>query len=211
MKFAILLNGPLQPTLRLKQQVLGCRSIAADGGIVHAQALDLEPELWVGDFDSAPIASYTTPRQVFPVDKDQTDGEIAVQKALEKGAQEMVLVGALGGRLDQTLAHIALAIRLAQQGLSISLSNGTQEAYPVVAGRIAVDLPPQTPFSIVAFSKLEGLTLGGARWPLVNTEIELGSTCTISNVVLQNLWVSLAKGHGVLIAELNWSNLIGRT
>ena len=52
-RFAILLGGNLTVTPRLKSQIRGARVIAADSGMMHAAALHLMPELWVGDFDSA--------------------------------------------------------------------------------------------------------------------------------------------------------------
>ena len=51
-KFAILLGGDVTPTPRLTRQLEGARVISADGGMMHAEALNLVPELWVGDFDS---------------------------------------------------------------------------------------------------------------------------------------------------------------
>ena len=51
-KFVILLGGTVHVTDRLRQQVAGARVLAADGGIAHADALGLKPELWLGDFDS---------------------------------------------------------------------------------------------------------------------------------------------------------------
>lgn len=50
--FVILLGGDLVVTDRLKRQIAGARILAADSGIRHAAALSVEPELWLGDFDS---------------------------------------------------------------------------------------------------------------------------------------------------------------
>ena len=52
-RFAILLGGDMTPTARLRGQIKGARIIAADSGMMHAAALGVVPELWVGDFDSA--------------------------------------------------------------------------------------------------------------------------------------------------------------
>ena len=71
-KFAILLGGSLTVTPRLRQQIKGSRVIAADSGMMHAAALQLVPELWVGDFDSAgselTIQYRDVPREVFPAE-----------------------------------------------------------------------------------------------------------------------------------------------
>ena len=80
--FAILLGGGLSVTPRLTAQLKTARFIAADSGMMHAAALRVMPELWVGDFDSAgselTITYRDVPREVFPAEKDMTDGAIAV-------------------------------------------------------------------------------------------------------------------------------------
>jgi thiamine pyrophosphokinase len=93
-RFAILLAGELTVTDRLRQQLEGVRVIAADGGIAHAAALGVEPELWIGDFDSSDdnlIALHEdVPRQTHPPAKDATDGELAIAEAVERGAGEIL-------------------------------------------------------------------------------------------------------------------------
>src|SRR3546814_6721189 len=75
----------------------------------HALTLGVEPELWVGDFDSTPQslieAMPQVERQPYPVGKNETDGEIATGIALERGAERLILAGALGGDRSRSEEH----------------------------------------------------------------------------------------------------------
>ena len=205
-RFAILLGGDLVATPRLMAQIDGARVIAADSGIRHAHALGVEPELWTGDFDSVVDEMRQdyphVPTAVFPAEKDMTDGEIAVEAALERGASELVLVGAFGGaRADHAFLHLAAAIRLAEAGTPCLLSSGRQEGRPLLPGETNVDLPTGTLFSVLAFSDLQGLTLTGAKWPLSDRFVPFGSSLTLSNEVAGHLTVRLAAGRALLVAH----------
>lgn len=204
--FAILLDGEMTATPRLKAQLEGRRVIAADGGIRHAEALDADPELWLGDFDSVPAdvpARYAgLPRQSYPQDKDLTDGEIAIDAALERGATGLLLVGAFGGRrADHALLHKLQAMRLAGDGIAILLSDGLQEGRPILPGRHEFDLPEGTVFSLIGFSALSGLSIAGAKWPLDNVEVALGSSLTLSNEVAGRLAITLEEGRALMIIQ----------
>lgn len=206
-RFTILLGGELVRTPRLAAQAAGTRVIAADSGIRHADALGIVPELWLGDFDSvseAMAATYPdTPRQVFQADKDKTDGELAVEAALERGATSLLLAGAFGGpRADHAHLHLALALRLAKAGIKVIVSSGWQEARPLLPGWSRFDYDPGTMFSILAFSDLAGLTVTGARWPLDRVTVPFGSSLTISNEVTRELAVELSSGRALLLAHL---------
>ena len=206
-KFVILLGGTVHANDRLRDLVAGARVLAADGGIAHAEALGLEPELWLGDFDSTSPEldrRYAhVPRSVFPAAKDMTDGELALNEAYRLGATEVVLCGAFGGsRTDHTLLHLTMATAHAAEGRKIILSSGDEEAHPLVAGSYKFDFPEDTLFSIVAFSPLHGLFIEGARWPLQNMELSFGSSLTVSNSVRGTLRVSLDSGKAILIAAL---------
>lgn len=202
----LLLGGDLTPTPRLLAQVAGTRVIAADSGIRHARELGLTPELWVGDFDSATAllerAYPDVPREQFPTEKNMTDGELAASIALDSGATSLVMVGAFGGlRADHAFLHLALAIRLAEQGIDIILTSGAQEGRPLRHTRTVFDFADATLFSVIGFTELSGLTVTGAKWPLDNVEVPLGSSWTISNVIDGELAVELRAGRGMLIAH----------
>ena len=99
----------------------GARVIAADSGIRHSEPLGLVPEIWVGDFDSTDgdlaLQYAEIPRLEYPAEKALTDGELALQMALDQGATEIVMVGALGGeRADHAWAHVVKALALALNG-----------------------------------------------------------------------------------------------
>ena len=203
-RFTILLGGDLTVTPRLRAQVKGSRFIAADGGMMHAAALHVLPELWVGDFDSSGsellIQYRDVARESFPAEKDATDGAIAVAEAIRRGASEIILLGGLGGQTDHTAGLLGQSLQIAQGGLQCLLTSGHEEAYPLLPGTWKLDLPAATRLSIIPFAGIEGLDLHGVKWPLKDRAVPLGSTLTLSNVATGPVMISLRSGHGVAIA-----------
>jgi thiamine pyrophosphokinase len=203
-RFCILVGGHLRRTPRLLAQVAGSRVIAADNGMIHAEILGLVPELWVGDFDSAPpdlMARHgEVERKVYPPAKDASDSELAVDVAVRRGARDIVLVGGFGGQSDHALSHVMLAVRLAREGLAAMVTSGDEEAYPLIPGRHRLDLPLGSRVSLIALSDFGALGLSGVQWPLDKRHVLFGSTLTLSNVVTGACEVTLESGHGVIIA-----------
>lgn len=204
--FVILLGGDLVRTSRLDRQIAGARVIAADSGILHAETLGLTPELWIGDFDSAPDGwehRYDAiEREIFPSGKDQTDGELAIDAAIGRGATSLILAGAFGGpRADHAFLHLALALRLAESGLPVLLTSGSQEGQAVPRGETGFDLAEGTMFSLLGFSDLRGLSISGARWPLLDVTVPFGSSLTLSNEVSGPLVISLREGRAMLVSH----------
>ncbi|MBK1865671.1 thiamine diphosphokinase [Aestuariivirga sp. YIM B02566] len=203
-RFVVLLGGDLTATSRLASQIQKARIIAADGGMAHAEPLGVEPELWVGDFDSTSedLAERhkDVTRHAFPAEKDKTDGEIAVDEAIKLGAREIVLVGGLGGQTDHAASHLGLILKLGRRRVYSFITSGTEEAYPILNGTHHFDLPPGSRFSVVPFTDLAGLDLEGVKWPLVNRSVPLGSSLTVSNVALGPVTVRLNQGYAVALA-----------
>ncbi|MET0258590.1 MAG: thiamine diphosphokinase [Methylobacterium sp.] len=204
-RFTCLLAGPIHPTPALRARVVGTRVVAADAGIRHAAALGLRPELWVGDFDSAPDAGagHGIPRQVLPRDKAETDGELAIAAAVERGATSILLVGAFGGRSDHAFSHLVVALREAEGGREVELFDGRERAWPLTAdGRPRrFDAAPGAQFSLLKFSDVAGLSIEGARFPLDGVALPFSSILTQSNEATGPVTVTLASGRAVLLLQ----------
>jgi thiamine pyrophosphokinase len=205
--FAVLLGGRLVVTPRLVAQLAGVRVIAADGGMAHAGPLGLDPELWIGDFDSVTpeleARHAHVPRERFNPAKAQSDGELAVNKALALGASAIVLAGALGGpRADHQMMLLTQAAMLAERGVPVLLTSGDEEAVVVTSGEMRAALPAGTLFSVVPFTDLSGLTITGARWPLDDADVPFGSTLTLSNEAEGDVTIQVRSGRAVLFANL---------
>lgn len=212
--FTILLGGACTATPRLLAQVRNTRVIAADGGMAHAKMLGLTAELWVGDFDSTPPALDAefalTPRQQFDAAKAKSDGELAIDAALARGATAFVLAGALGGtRSDHQMMIVTHAMALAERGFPVILTSGIEEASCILPGEMRVYLPKNTVFSLIGLTDLTGLCLSHVRWPLSNHDVPFGSTLTLSNEALgeasgeelKPVTISLQGGKAVMFSN----------
>lgn len=166
--------------------------ICADGGTRHALALGLAPHLIVGDVDSAEPAALARLEAEgahvmrFPPEKDQTDLELALEAALEAGAQEILLLGALGGRLDQTLANLLI---LAQRDwpAQVRIAEGNQVAQMMHDGDTLVLEGPvgSTVSAIPLSSEVTGISYDGLQYALTGGVLRFGSTRGVSNVTVE--------------------------
>ena len=190
--------------------------VAADGGARHAVTLGLQPDRWVGDGDSIDtdaleaLAAAGVAIDRAPVEKDESDLELALLAALEAGADAVTILGALGGvRIDHALAnvgllgHPALGGRLAwlydEQAARISLlvapTVAGRPAWRELAGRVG-DLVSLVP----AGESAQAVTTRGLRYPLVDEPLILGRTRGVSNVRTEPVArISLESGRLLLI------------
>lgn len=204
--FLVLLSGAVTPGPRLAALARGARVIAADEGMRHAEPLGVMPELWVGDFDSTDAALADrwkdVTREPFPAAKNDTDGALAIEAAIARGARSLILAGALGGeRSDHALAHFALSIALSEAGYDVVMTSGEEEAVPLRPGENHFNLPAGSLFSIVGFTAISKLTIIGARYPLHEHEAAFGTTRTLSNVAEGPVTIRHEGGRAVLLAR----------
>ncbi|MDB5078474.1 MAG: Thiamine pyrophosphokinae [Chloroflexi bacterium] len=170
----------------------GALLICADGGGDVALAWELLPDLLVGDMDSISPVSLETFKnspgvevRIAPVEKDETDLELALLTAIERGSRDITILGGLGGRLDHTLGNIYLlaAAQLAQAGAKARMLGELEEVL-VLRGGETLELKGQ-PNELVSLIPLtpvaQGIRTGGLYYPLKGEPLYIGPTRGISN------------------------------
>ncbi len=178
--------------------------ICADGGTRHAWALRLKPNLIVGDMDSAKkeqLQKYKDDGveiELFPRDKNETDLELAIHRAVELYPKQIIIIAALGGRLDQTLANIALLTDLRLSALDVRLDDGVEEILlcreqTQIQGRSGdtVSLIPWRG----AVSEVQTKNL---KWELHKETLQPDKTRGISNEMTDDT-ASISIGSGLLL------------
>ncbi|MER3513654.1 MAG: thiamine diphosphokinase [Chloroflexota bacterium] len=162
--------------------------IAVDGGSLHARTLGVVPHLVVGDLDSLPpeeharLSALGVRFIIHPAQKDQTDLELALEVAAQEQPDEIIVLAAMGGRWDQTLANCLLLALPTMRYLPVRLVEGAQEIRLVHGEAILQGQPGDTLSLIPVLGDAHGVTLEGLFYPLHEGTLGFGSTLGISNV-----------------------------
>lgn len=155
--------------------------IAADGGLRHAQQLNIQPYVILGDFDS--LGYIPQKSQVFPVEKDDTDSMLAAKHGLELGCDRFVLYGALEGpRLDHSLANFQTLGFLANQGAKAVLAG--KDCMVAVLRNGEMTLPALEEGIVSVFclgADAKGVTIEGLKYSLTQGTLTAGFPLGISN------------------------------
>ena len=159
--------------------------VAADGGTRHALALGLTPNVIVGDLDSLPSnfepSTFNGEIVLYPKDKNETDLELAIQHALTLDPREIIILAALGGRLDQTLGNIALISDLRPLTFDLRLDDGLEEVFFCSEHSQVHGASGDTVSLIPWQGEVTGIVTQGLRWALQNETLYPHKTRGISN------------------------------
>ena len=169
--------------------------IAADGGLVHTQALGIAPDVILGDFDSL---GYTPQgANVFPVEKDDTDMLAAIKHGLELGYKDFRIYAGTGGRFDHTLANIQCLLYLKNRGAVGYLVDGTGMILVLQNEVIHLNKNLEGYLSLFALGKnAKGVTIQGMKYPLENYTLTNDFPIGISNEFIgDEAMISVEEGE----------------
>lgn len=171
--------------------------ICADGGLRHTSVLGIKPDVAIGDFDSSE-RDESVKTYVYPTRKDFTDGELAVDYAIERGYDELIMFAVTGNRMDHTLTDIFLLskcrnARIVDDFNEIRLLNGSMTLNGYAGKTLSV---------IPVYGELYGVSVTGAEYPLDNDVLFFGESRGNSNVINENVCTITAK-RGMAVVVIN--------
>lgn len=177
--------------------------IAADGGYSTLKKLNIKPDLVVGDFDSLGEAPKDETVIKHPPKKDDTDTLLAVKIGLEKGYKTFVIYGAVGGRLDHTVATIQTATFVAENGGIAYIYDGNHTVTAIKNSSINFKANSKGYISIFALSGVaKGVTIKGLLYELDNAEITPSFPIGVSNeFISKESEISIKDGILTIIFE----------
>jgi thiamine pyrophosphokinase len=200
----IFANGEMENRAAVKALIHPSDTIiAADGGAQYCQQLGLSPDVLIGDFDSLSSELLAGFEQAgaqiirHPARKDFTDLELALQYARSLGAIDILVLGALGARWDQSLANLLLAASEQFKDINIKLIDGEQEIFLLREGSThEVTGEPGDIVSLIPLGdSAQGIRTEGLEYPLQDEPLIFGATRGISNVLLdRTALISLNQG-----------------
>ncbi|WP_010649394.1 thiamine diphosphokinase [Oceanobacillus massiliensis] len=182
--------------------------IGADRGAYVLAANKIPIDYAVGDFDSitaaekAAIIQHAISIEEFPSEKDETDLEIALNKAFMLHPERIYLFGVTGGRLDHELINIQLLYLIEDKGIHGYIVDKTNQLEMISPGSYTILRDEMYPYiSFIPYTKtVEGIHLTGFYYPLTEADISWGSTLCISNKLLSKSGTfSFEKGILLLV------------
>ncbi|NYF24185.1 thiamine diphosphokinase [Sporosarcina sp. JAI121] len=184
--------------------------IGADRGALHLLQMGIIPHEAVGDFDSVSQSEYDRIADSvhligrFRSEKDETDTELAVERALSYHPENIILTGVTGGRLDHMESALHLLYRLQKENrkIAFSICNATNELLILLPGTHQVK--PESRFPYISFfpfgGGVTGLTLSGFKYETVDAVLETGMTLFTSNeLVAEVCTISFHKGICLMV------------
>ncbi len=176
--------------------------ICADGGSAHALRMGINPDLVIGDLDSLPktdkeaLSALNKRVMQYPVAKDKSDLELALEYAVKTEPGEIVIIGALGGsRVDHCFINLLLLKKPLDENIPASIIDSKTEIR-LFKSSFKMNGQPGDIISLFSLTPgVEGLVTEGLKYPLKDEHLHFSSTRGLSNQFTENVAsVSFRKG-----------------
>ncbi|OUQ58861.1 thiamine diphosphokinase [Tyzzerella sp. An114] len=166
--------------------------ICCDRGLLHADRLEVKPDYIVGDFDSVADTLLKEYREKnfdieeYPSHKNYTDLELGINIAIEKGADDIIIMGGIGSRIDHTFGNMHLLYMLLKKNIKACLIN-EHNYITLTNSKLKLKGDKGETVSVLPFmGDAFGVTLKGFEYPLNDATMKCGESLGVSNVVVDD-------------------------
>ena len=161
--------------------------IGADSGANCLYEYNIKPNFLVGDFDSIDKSALDYFKKgkcsidIYPTEKDFTDTEIALEKALSLKPNKIVFLGCTGSRVDHLMGNIGMLKICLENGVDACIKDSNNNIR-LINATTSLEGPVGQIFSLQPYGdEMIGLTIKGAKYPLNNYNLKIGQSISISN------------------------------
>lgn len=159
--------------------------IAVDKGLQVLNKLEIEPDYIIGDFDSISkkiLNNYNKNIIKLNKEKDYTDTHMALKLAIEIGSNDIIIIGAIGTRIDHTLANIHILKEAMEKKISCKIVNEKNKIFLINKNTIIERDENYNYLSIIPLTtRATKITLKGFKYLLENADLSIGQSIGISN------------------------------
>lgn len=180
-----------------------CFVIAADSGYLKLNTLKVEPDLLIGDFDSSKNPSVKCEKIILPSEKNDTDTLFCVKEAINRGFNDITILGGIGSRVDHTYSNILCSSYALYNGAELCIINNKNKIFAFRGKCTLKKSDGYKFFSLFSFGgKSCGITVKGAKYPLNNADLKPFSSLGQSNEFINNV-VNIEVKEGTLLVILS--------
>lgn len=203
----VIVSGGSPPSEKLLKQQLSDADfvIGVDGAADMLMDLDIKADVVIGDFDTAKkinvLGQQNNGAEVIRlrVDKNETDTEAAVNLAIERGAKNIVMLGAVGSRLDHSLANISMLKPMFEQGVFAKIIDDNTEMF-INDSEVSLCANVGQTISILPLCSDITVTARGLKYPLDELFLPFGTSRGVSNIIeSSSVSINISGGYALII------------
>ena len=204
MRVLILTGGTVEENFA-KDYISKWNPDQVDKGLLYAKRLNIKPDIILGDFDSCSkdiMQEFSTDKKIIiPCEKDDTDTGLAIQKAIETGADEILMIGGTGTRLDHVMGNFGQLFYAHSKGVKAELVDANNRIR-VLNHEDTISKKDQFGkyVSLIPIYETRGVTLTGFKYPLKDHTLVFEQSLAISNELeAEEGIISFSEGKLLLI------------
>lgn len=208
MKKACIVGASKVKSSSFLQKRKDCYLISCDGGYQCFLSQNMEPDLFIGDFDTLEKGSLRHPKEVIQLNpvKDDTDTIYAVKKAIERGFDTFYFYGCLGGKLEHTIANLQVLRYLRERNMKGYLIDEDNNQVVFILHNERIDFKKMKGMlSVFSYSEsCSGVTIQNLKYELNNSVLTNGFPLGVSNQLIdkEDAYIEVKEGDLLILAPL---------